>query len=175
MRRFTFGLIVLAMMSQFACSGGPASLLEDGAIAMGSLSDEQLDTELIDRGKASLETFLDRHTNNADADSARFMLATLQEVGGLHIDAAQNYLELLRRHPESRFCAKSLILAGHIYEAIPDYARAHAAYDRLIRDYPDHEFVAGGSAKWLLDNLGRSAEEWPVPFDSVDSDADRSE
>ena len=171
MKRFMFGLIVLAAAGQVACSGGPADLLEDGALAMGSLSNEQpLETELIDKGKSSLEMFIERHPNHVDADSARFMLATLQEVGGYHVDAAQNYLEILRQHPESRFGAKSLILAGHIYEAMYDYARARASYDRLIRDYPEHEFVTGGSAQWLLDNMGRSADDWPVPFDSVETD-----
>jgi tetratricopeptide (TPR) repeat protein len=157
---------VVGLIAISACSDGPTRLLEDGAAAMSSLTTEaSVNQEMVDKGITSLGTFLERHTNHVLADSALFMLATLEQVKGDYRASAQNYLRLLREYPESAFKAKSLILAGHLYEGMLDYDRARAAYERLIKDFPEHEFVVGGSARWLLDNMGRNAEDWPIPFD----------
>ena len=166
MRRFFTGLAIVASVIVFAaCSNGPDRLLKDGADAMNNLgADPALNEAKISKGIASLGLFLDRHPHHENADSALFMLATLQEIKGDHRDAAQNYLRLLREYSTSSFRAKSLILAGHIYEGLNDFNRARAAYERLIREFPEHEFVTGGSAKWLLENIGRPIQDWPVPY-----------
>lgn len=166
MRHLIFAVVLSVIASAFtACSTGPESLLEDGATAMESLMTEsKLNVPVVRKGIASLEAFIEQSPYHAHADSALFMLATLQEVTGKHRDAAQNYLRILRSYPESEFRARGLILAGHIYENMGDINRSKAAYERLIEEFPEHEFVSGGSAQWLLDNLGRPSEEWPVPF-----------
>ena len=173
MRHLTFGVVLSVIASVVtACSTGPESLLEDGTTAMKSLMTEStLNVPVVRKGMASLETFLEQSPYHAHADSALFMLATLQEVSGRHRDAAQNYLRILRSYPESEFRARGLILAGHIYENLGDVNRSKAAYERLIEEFPEHEFVTGGSAQWLLNNLGRPSEEWPVPFEEPDGEA----
>ncbi len=166
MRRLFAGLALVACVVVFAaCSNSPDRLLQDGADAMHSLeADPALNEAKIGKGIESLKLFLDQHLHHEHADSALFMLATLQEVKGDHQDAAENYLRLLREHPTSTFRAKSLILAGHIFEGLNDFNRARAAYERLIREFPEHEFVTGGSAQWLLENIGRPIQDWPVPY-----------
>lgn len=166
MRRFFTGLAIAASVVVFAaCSNGPDRLLKDGADAMNNLdADPALNEAKIGQGIESLSLFLDRHLHHEHADSALFMLATLQEIKGDRRDAAQNHLRLVREYPTSSFRSKSLILAGHIYEGLNDFNRARAAYERLIREFPEDEFVTGGSAQWLLDNIGRPIQDWPVPY-----------
>jgi len=160
-----------------ACSESPEALLKDGHAAMVSLDDSVIDpgdSALIAKGIASLETFCDRYPKNSHADSALFMLGSLEGATGKNELATQSFLKLVEEYPQSKFRPKSIILAGHTYEAMRDYERARACYERLIREYPDHEFVRGGSAQWLLDHLGQPPEEWLIPF-GADSAAARSD
>lgn len=166
MLRYLTGIALVAGVVLFAaCSNSPDRLLKDGADAMhGLVSDPKVNEVKINKGIMSLDMFLDSNPHHEHADSALFMLATLQEIKGEHKEAAQNYLRLLHEYPTSSYRSKSLILAGHIYEEINDFNRARAAYERLIREFPEHEFVAGGSARWLIDNIGRPIQDWPVPY-----------
>ncbi len=160
-------LLAGALFAMLGCSESPESLLEDGHAAMRLMAEsDAIDSGRIDDGIASLRAFVDRYPNDLNADSALFMMASLQDVMGDHREAADNYRALLRLYPDSKYRPKSLILAGHIYERTRDLTRAKACYEMLIRDFPEHEFVVGGSAQWLLDNMNAPPESWPIPFDA---------
>ena len=166
MRRLCARFAAIGICSILAgCSASPESLLEDGRDAMLVVSElPSVDSTLINKGIASLQTFVDRYPADSRADSALFMMASLQDIIGQPRKAAENFLALLRQYPESRYRPNSLILAGHIYERIHDFRRARACYETLMRDFPKNEFVRGGSAQWLLDNMNAPPEDWPVPF-----------
>ena len=168
MRRLCASIAVIGICSMLAgCAASPDSLLEDGHDAMLAVSEAApIDSNLISKGIASLQAFVDRYPTDLRADSALYMMASLQDIIGEQRTAADNFLALLRQYPDSKYRAKSLILAGHIYERVREFTRARACYEALIRDFPDHEFVRGGSAQWLLDNMNAPPETWPVPFEA---------
>ena len=67
--------------------------------------------------------------------------------------------QLLQQYPQSKWAPMSLLLVGSfVYEdMLNDTAQAHAAYQRLIDDYPDSELV--DDAEKSIEFLGLTIEE----------------
>lgn len=67
--------------------------------------------------------------------------------------------QLLEQYPQSKWAPMSLILLGSfVYEdMLNDTVKAHAAYQRLIDDYPESDLV--DDAQKSIEYLGLTAEE----------------
>jgi len=172
MRRVLTACVVIGGLSLLAaaCSPSAEDLLKDGDTAMRSLARSTgIDTAVVNKGIASEKMLLTRFPDDSRADSATFVLAALLDVMSRRQEAADTYLAIVNNYPTSRFRPKGLVLAGHLLEGMRDYRRARACYERLIREYPNDDFVTGGSARWLLDYMELPPEKWSVPFqaDSV--------
>jgi tetratricopeptide (TPR) repeat protein len=160
-RRWTvFGLVLVA-----GCSPGRESLLQDGRNALHSLERPSVDTVLVTKGIGSLRSFIERYTSDPRVDSAYYMLASLQGILSKNDEAVASFFQLINAYPHSPLRPNSLILAGHIYEETYKYDQAKACLEKLIREYPDHEFVRNGSAKALIDHMGQPLDEWIIPFE----------
>ena len=170
------GGVVAALFALFLAAGCGGDTSPEGLLGRGHQVASRLSAEAdlppleLEQGTEALELFLRRYPEHAALDSAQFMLASLLRAGGQFDRAAQMLIDLQAAHPKSRYAVRSLVLAGDVFENhLSDADKAKGAYERLMAQYPEHDFVTNGSAKWLLDNVGKAPEEWDIPFptDSV--------
>ena len=104
---------------------------------------------------------VERFPGGASAPEALYKIgtiqyATLQDFAG----AAQKFDEVVARFPASAAAPKALMVEGFLFAEEPsvrDLEKARACYERLIRDYPQHELVRG--ARLELEHLGQPTHE----------------
>jgi tetratricopeptide (TPR) repeat protein len=172
------GCAAVAAVAVLAAAGcgednSPEALLGRGHATTARLSVESdIPSSDLAQGTEALEKFLRRYPEHTNLDSAQFMLASLYLAGQKFDEAAQMLIDLQAAHPKSRYAVRALVLAADVFEnRLSDAKKALAACERLVEQYPEHDFVTNGSAAWLLNNVGKSPEEWDIPFptDSVAS------
>ncbi len=154
----------------FACSESADDLYTRGhAIWTAQKDAVEIDTTKVREGYEALDEFLLRFPNDPRADDALFIVAWSQDVLGHHMAAAESFVEFYRKNPENPRSAKSLILAGQIFDNNEEYEKARECYRLLIRRFPEHEFVKNGSAQWLMHNIGQPLDSLDIPFESMES------
>lgn len=86
-------------------------------------------------------------------ESASDLLAKA-ESAATSLDRVKYYERLVTLYPNDQNANKALFMTGFIYsEELKDYDKARAAFQRLLRDFPQSEFVP--SAKWMMENMGK--------------------
>ncbi len=79
------------------------------------------------------------------------------------------YEKLIEIYPDDPNNYKAIFLIGFNYsEYLKDYESAKGYFERVLADYPDCDLVP--SAKWMLDNMGKPAED--IQF--IDSTGEKS-
>jgi len=156
-----------------ACGRSPEALLKKGNAALLETTKPQPDTATIDDGVKALREFTTRHMGHERADSAYYLLGMIYGATQRNAEAGETFMTLVQNFPTSRLRPKSLILASQAYENVKKYGHAKQCMQILMAEYPDHEFVKGGSAKWLFLNIGKEPEAWDQSFLS-DSSAARA-
>jgi len=75
-------------------------------------------------------------------------------------DAIKIYQQIIKKYPDSPKTPNAKFMIGYIYaNDLQDFDKAREHYQEFIRSYPDHMLVQ--SAKWEMDNLGKSLDEIP--------------
>ncbi|HOT35779.1 MAG TPA: tetratricopeptide repeat protein [Candidatus Latescibacteria bacterium] len=164
----TCALFAATMM---ACGRSPEALLKKGNAALLETTKPQPDTATIDDGVKALREFTTRHMGHEHADSAYYLLGMIYGATQRNAEAGETFMTLVQNFPTSRLRPKSLILASQAYENVKKYGHAKQCMQTLMAEYPDHEFVKGGSAKWLFLNIGKEPEAWDQSFISDSSTA----
>ena len=165
-------VLVCAVVVMYGCSSGESAdtLYTRGHAAWDTLTvNPGVNTEQVRAGYESLREFLQRFPEDARADSALFMMAWCQGALGQRRQAADVFIQFYQRKPDHPLSANCLILSGQIFDENREYEKARECYRQLIRRFPEHEFVQGGSAAWLLNNIGRPADSLEIPFFEPDS------
>ncbi len=68
------------------------------------------------------------------------------------------YKNIEKKYPDSEKTPNALFMIGYIYaNELEKFEKAKEAYDYFIKNYPDNVLVS--SAKWEIENLGKSLEE----------------
>jgi tetratricopeptide (TPR) repeat protein len=174
-RVLAWGGMLLFVAGLAACSRGPGELLADGRAAIAEIGKPLPDSVIVSAGITSLREFTTKFAEDAKADSAYYLLGTLYGATRQDADAGLTFMALIDNYPSSPLRAKALVLASQAFENVKRYGEARACMQTLMADYPTHEFVAGGSAKWLLMNIGKEPEQWQAQFgaDSTSPSASR--
>lgn len=98
------------------------------------------------------------------AEAAIFEIANINN-SNLHLprEAIEGYSLYCREYPAGKQTPMAMFLIGYLYNnELHNTDSAAAAYRRFLDRYPDSEMAT--SARFELDNLGKSAEEaLPVP------------
>jgi outer membrane protein assembly factor BamD (BamD/ComL family) len=121
-------------------------------------------------------TLMAEYPSSEYSEAALFKLATIYNNHTREfrkaVDAFSTYI---RSYPEGKKSAVSLFMIGYIYNnelGMLDSARV--AYEQFLTQYPEHEMSM--SAKFELDNLGRSPEELvPTADDEAEQVAGRQD
>lgn len=156
----------LVAASIVACGRSPEDLLADGNTALNEALKEHPDTAVVDEGIKALREFTAKNLGHQYADSAYYLLGTVYGATHRNAEAAEAFMALVENHTTSRLRPKSLILASQAFENVKKYGYAKQCMQTLMAEYPDHELVKGGSAKWLFLNIGKDPEEWDQGFAS---------
>ena len=148
MKRMAIAIIGMGLMLLVsACSESADDLYTRGhAVWMSQKDAAEVDTVAVREGYDALRKFLVRFPNDARTEEALFIVAWSQNVLGHHLEAAESFVEFYRKNPDNPKSAKSLILAGQIFDNNSKYEKARECYRQLIRKFPEHEFVRNGSA-----------------------------
>jgi len=100
----------------------------------------------------SQRTALERYVTEAAAqvdlqqpqyllERARYELAKLLWQDGHDDEALVQCDRIVLDHPDGRYPAEALVLAGRIHEERNEWEEARDAYERLLLQYPDHLFA----------------------------------
>jgi peptidyl-prolyl cis-trans isomerase C len=85
-------------------------------------------------------------------------LFTLAQQTEDPLERLNDYAELVFNYPEGEHAAEAQFMIGFIYsEELHQDEQARAAFEKMIRDYPNSELV--DSAKWMLANMGKETPE----------------
>ena len=80
-----------------------------------------------------------------------------QKNGG----AIARYEELLKRFPDSRYCAQAQFMIGFIHDQDGRFDAARQAYQSVIDSYPTSELA--DDARVSIANMGKAPEQWLFP------------
>lgn len=70
------------------------------------------------------------------------------------------YKKITEKYADSEKAPNAMFMIGYIYaNDLKDYDKAKESYNNFLKTYPDHMLVP--SAKWELQNLGKSLDEIP--------------
>ncbi len=109
----------------------------------------------------SYREVVERFPGGASAPEALYKIGTIQYAALQDFSgAAQKFDEVVTRFPASAAAPKALMVEGFLYAeeaSVRDLSKARACYERLIRDYPQHELARG--ARLELDHLGEPTHE----------------
>jgi tetratricopeptide (TPR) repeat protein len=100
----------------------------------------------------SQQTALERYVTEAAAqvdleqpqyllERARYELARLLWHEGRDDEALAQCDRIVLDHPDGRYPAEALVLAGRIHEERDEWEEAREVYERLLLQYPDHLFA----------------------------------
>lgn len=93
-----------------------------------------------------------------------YFAAQMALGGGDYRGANDAYERLLKLYPDDEENYKALFLMGFNYsEYLNDYDKARMYFERVLDEYPDCDLTT--SAKWMLDNMGKSPDEIEFIFD----------
>ena len=103
--------------------------------------------------------FVSEYPEREEASRALRTQARLTQQLGDMATALGLYEGLLARYPGSDYADEAQFMVGYIYEEhVRDLDQARSAYQKVIDHYPESELAV--SARHLLPNVGRAAEEW---------------
>jgi TolA-binding protein len=72
--------------------------------------------------------------------------------------AIEHYKAMEKKYPDSEKTPNAIFMIGYIYaNELQDNDKAREAYEYFIENYPDNVLVQ--SARWEIENLGKSLEE----------------
>ena len=93
------------------------------------------------------------------AIKAAFSIAEINKNNLKNYKKAINcYKNIEKKYPGSDKAPNALFMIGYIYaNELEDFKKAKDAYNYFIKKYPDNVLVS--SAKWEIENLGKSLEE----------------
>ena len=145
-----------------ACGGNAKKLtVEDMKKAEATLFNED---QSMNREAAPqvAETYCEFVKQNPDDAEAPKWLYHAMEINVQLADADKSIAlgnQLVEQYPESEWAPMSLfLLASYVYnDQLNDTAQAHATFQKLIDDYPDHSLV--DDAQKSIEYLGLTPEE----------------
>ena len=145
-----------------ACGGNAKKLtVEDMKKAEATLFNED---QSMNREAAPqvAETYCEFVKQNPDDAEAPMWLYHAMEINVQLADADKSIAlgnQLVEQYPESEWAPMSLfLLASYVYnDQLNDTAQAHATFQKLIDDYPDHSLV--DDAQKSIEYLGLTPEE----------------
>ena len=145
-----------------ACGGNAKKLtVEDMKKAEATLFNED---QSMNREAAPqvAETYCEFVKQNPDDAEAPMWLYHAMEINVQLEDADKSIAlgnQLVEQYPESEWAPMSLfLLASYVYnDQLNDTAQAHATFQKLIDDYPDHSLV--DDAQKSIEYLGLTPEE----------------
>lgn len=102
---------------------------------------------------------VDNYPENELALKADFSIADIYKNNIKDYDKAIKHYKIIEnKYPNSEKTPNALFMIGYIFaNEVKDMQKAKEAYNYFIKQYPDHVLVQ--SAKWELENLGKSLEE----------------
>ncbi|MCK5572158.1 MAG: tetratricopeptide repeat protein [Bacteroidetes bacterium] len=132
--------------------------------------------EVFSEAVETYTTLMDEYSSSEYSEAALFRLATIYNNHTREFRKAVDAFSMyIRSYPEGEKSAVSVFMIGYIYNnelGMLDSARA--AYEQFLSQYPDHEMAM--SAKFELENLGRSPEELvPAADDEAEQVARRQD
>jgi len=124
-----------------------------------TLKNQQQLPDLFTPVMAEYEELISQHPASKEAETAMFLVATIQN-NDLHqyqpaIDAYRRYVQ---HYPEGKQAPLAMFMMGYLYNnELRLLDSAASAYKRFLEKYPNSEMAA--SAKFELETLGKSPEE----------------
>jgi tetratricopeptide (TPR) repeat protein len=146
--------LVLALMVA-GCAGKSADVL----FGEGETATHNVNT--YDEAVAKLTEFLDYFPNDPRADVALQALARVLMNQNKNAPAIARYEDLIKKFPESRFCAQAQFMIAYIYDQDGEYEKAKVAYQKVIENYAGSELV--DDAQISIQNIGKTPETWLFP------------
>lgn len=154
MKRVEWLFLMLVLICG-ACSGKSADMLfEEGEKATHDIHTYQA-------AEAKLSEFLDKFPNDSRADVALQALARVLMNQNKNAEAIARYESLIKRFPDSRFCAQAQFMVAYIYDQDGKFENAKVAYQKVIENYPESELV--DDAHISIQNMGKTPETWLFP------------
>lgn len=147
-------LLALAVISQ-GCQGKSAdSLFEEGEHATHDMASYPV-------AEAKLSQFLTQYPGDPRADVALQALARVLMNQQKSKEAIDRYEMLIKRFPQSRYCAQAQFMVGYIYDQMGDEDQAKTAYQKVIDAYSTSDLV--DDARISIENMGKAPEQWLFP------------
>lgn len=159
MKIVVFALLAFGM---FACGGNGKKLtLEDVLAAQATLFNADHTMNRNEAPKVA-KTYCQYVKQNPNDTTVVKWLYHAMEINVMMKDADKSIElcdQLLEQYPQSKWAPMSLLLVGSfVYEdMLNDTAQAHAAYQKLIDDYPESALV--NDAQKSIEYLGLTQEE----------------
>lgn len=153
-------LVALLAFGMFAC-GEKKLTQEDLKKAEATLfnEDRTMNEEVAPKVAEKYCQFVKQHPN--DSTSAKWLYHALEinVVMKNYEKSEELSKQLLEQYPKSDWAPMSLLLMGsYVYDhQLNDTAKAHAAFQRLIDDYPESEWV--DDAQKSIEYLGLTPDE----------------
>ena len=155
-------VFVLLAFGMFACGGNGKKLtLEDVLAAQATLFNADHTMNRNEAPKVA-KTYCQYVKQNPNDTTVVKWLYHAMEINVMMKDADKSIElcdQLLEQYPQSKWAPMSLLLVGSfVYEdMLNDTAQAHAAYQKLIDDYPESALV--DDAQKSIEFLGLTQEE----------------
>ena len=154
--------VALLALVMFACGGNAKKLtVDDMKKAESTLFNEDHSMNIEAAPKVA-ETYCDFVKQNPDDAEAPMWLYHAMEINVQLANADKSIAlgnQMVEQYPESEWAPMSLfLLASYVYnDQLNDTAQAHATFQKLIDDYPDHSLV--DDAQKSIEYLGLTPEE----------------
>jgi hypothetical protein len=123
-----------------------------------------------DNVELMIETYCKFAEQNPDSEMAPEYLFRALEISMNFRESDQSLAlgdKLIKRYPTFEKIPVALFMeATFVYEPNGDLGKAREIYEKIIKDYPDNEFVP--SAEQAIENLGKTPEELIKEFEQMD-------
>lgn len=97
---------------------------------------------------------------------ARFEIANLHQAQNKYNEAIGVYRDIISTNPKNDLTAKAQFMIGFVLaENMQNYDQAKIEFNTFIQEYPNDSLVQ--SAKFELENMGKSLESLPFLKDSI--------
>lgn len=172
LRIMVFALLAFGM---FACGGNEKKLTQEDVLAAQATLFNANKTLNKEEAPKVAELYCKFVKQNPDDTTAVKWLYHAMEVNVMMKDADKSIKlcdQLLEQYPQSKWAPMSLLLVGsYVYEdMLNDTAQAHAAYQKLIDNYPESILV--NDAQKSIEFLGLSQDERMYRIISSQMDVD---
>jgi TolA-binding protein len=165
--------VVLFMISCQPESVKLAEKINDNEKKLVNDSTKMMNRPLAEEQLKAYNDFIDKFPDDPQSEKFLYNAARLADGLGQSPVALEMYHRFYEKYPKNPDAPVALFMQGYIYEdKLKNLEKAKELYTIFLSTYPDNELAA--SAKFSLDNLGKSNDELIKMFEEKNKEMNAS-